>query len=546
MTDIRNMYLEKIAKIPTVSFNKEQKEIARRILENTKEEDLDAVYGLITQRVKTGFVFDEAPEVNHNAVALVKENPRLNINVNELNVTEHKLIIGENYDALKNLCATYIDGSGKGLIDVIYIDPPYNTEASKSDGNDYKEEIEATKFIYRDKFTRDGWLNMMNERLKLAKRLLSDKGVIFISIDDSEQAYLKVLCDEIFGEENFVYTLPTIMNLKGNQDEFAFAGTHEYTIVYTKNKLCAKFNEFAVNDEDENNWQIDDIGYWKKGRCLKASGINAPREARPNLFFPIYINKNTLDFTLDEKAGADWYHLIPLTDGKEMSWYWSQEKFINDKNEVIVRKTGDSYTLYKKQRPSISDLPSHKPKTLFYKPEYSSGNGTNLLKKILGSKVFNNPKPVQLLKDFIFLASSKSSTILDFFAGSGTTGQAVMELNAEDGGNRRFILVTNNENGIGENITRERLYRVINGKGSKGEAINWKYKDDMPCLQNNSVRVFNLETEELNLNDLEKAEKLKETAKTEFKKLNENYNTQNDFDIYNELSALNPHKKDAK
>ena len=118
-----------------------------------------------------------------------------------------------------------------------------------------------------------------------------------------------------------------------------------------------------------------------------------------------------------------------------------------------------------------------------------------------------------------------------------------MELNEEDSGQRKFILVTNNENGIGENITRERLYRVINGKGSNGEKIKWTYKEDKPYLTNNSVRIFNIETEELTLQDLDKAEKLKDKARLEFKKLNENININNDFDIYNELSALNPQKK---
>ena len=134
MSEILDNYLEKIDKIPTVSFNKEQKRIAKKILKEIEEKDLGEAYRLITQRVKTGFVFDEAPEINHNCVALVKENKDLNINVDELNVLEHKLIIGENYDALKNLCATYISKSGEGLIDVIYIDPPYNTEKNKRRG----------------------------------------------------------------------------------------------------------------------------------------------------------------------------------------------------------------------------------------------------------------------------------------------------------------------------------------------------------------------------------------------------------------------------
>ncbi|MCA6071754.1 MAG: hypothetical protein LE168_05245, partial [Endomicrobium sp.] len=147
-----NQYLEKIEKIPVASFNKEQKEIAKLIIKNTSEKDLDKVYNLIAQRVKTGFVFDSAPEVNHNCVALIEENKDLFIESNAFTLTgnvatEHALIIGENYDALKNLCATYIDKNGNGLIDVIYIDPPYNTESAKIEGNDYKEEILASKFI---------------------------------------------------------------------------------------------------------------------------------------------------------------------------------------------------------------------------------------------------------------------------------------------------------------------------------------------------------------------------------------------------------------
>lgn len=162
-----------------------------------------------------------------------------------------------------------------------------------------------------------------------------------------------------------------------------------------------------------------------------------------------------------------------------------------------------------------------------------------------GNKVFEYPKPVPLIKYLlsIFL-NNPNATVLDFFAGSGTTGQAVMELNAEDGGKRKFILVTNNENGIGENITRERLYRVITGKGSKGESFEWTYSKDKAYLSDNSVRVFKLEYEPLTLNDLDKAEKIKEFAKKEFEKINENYDYSNDFDVYNELSALCPYKQE--
>ncbi len=206
----KNNYKLKIDQIAKEAFNAEQKEIAKKIIDDASENNIDAIYQLISQRVKTGFVFDSAPEVNHNCVSLAEDNPNLYIKSKEnpLRFIEHKLIIGENYDALKNLLSTYIDSNtGKGLVDIIYIDPPYNTESAKTEGNDYKELVEASKFIYRDKYTRDGWLNMMNERINLGRSLLSDEGVIFISIDDTEQAYLKILLDEVFGEQNFVNNL---------------------------------------------------------------------------------------------------------------------------------------------------------------------------------------------------------------------------------------------------------------------------------------------------------------------------------------------------
>lgn len=448
------------------------------------------------------------------------------------------MIIGENYDVLKNLLATYTK-NGKGLIDVIYIDPPYNTDKTREDGNDYKSDVVSEKFVYRDKFSRTGWLNMMKERLELARKLLSDKGVIFISIDDNEQAYLKVLCDEIFGENNFVGSMPTIMNLKGNQDEFCFAGTHEYTLVYVKDKSKANFGKFSLDDEEVVEWEEDEIGYYKQGAGLKATGVNAPRNRRPNLYYPVYIKND--EISLKEQDGFT--PIYPITNGQEMSWRWSKEKMQRQIYDVIVSSENENViTLYKKQRPELGDLPSKKPKTLFYKPTYSTTTGTNILKNILGGKCFNNPKPIQLVKDLLFVSSNKSSIILDFFAGSGTTGQAVMELNEEDGGNRQCILVTNNENNIATDVTYERLYRVVNGKGTKEESFSWTYSKDKPYLTNNYFDVFNTVSYELKIDDYENAQKLLEKAKTEFKKLNSDYEAK-DFDIYNQLASLKPYKK---
>ena len=367
--------------------------------------------------------------------------------------TQNLYIEGDNLDVLKVLRETYL-----GKVKMIYIDPPYNT------GNDFvynddfaqgKGEFEETSGLFDEegnqtidpmqrntesngRFHTD-WLNMIYPRLKVARDLLTDDGVIFISIDDNEERNLKNICDEVFGNSNFIAMLPTVLNLKGNQDEYAFAGTHEYTCVYTKNKELKSFGYFDIDESDDefSSWENDEIGYYKKGANLKSTGVNAPREKRPNLFFPIYINGDS--FSLDYFEGAT--EILPITDGKEMSWRWSKDKFNNEKHNVIISNENGKISLYKKQRPALGELPTKKPKTLFYKPEYSSGNGTAQVKELFREKIFSNPKPYDLVKDFIKVGTDNDAIILDFFSGSATTAHAVMKLNAEDGGDRKFIMV---------------------------------------------------------------------------------------------------------
>ncbi|MDD3487561.1 MAG: site-specific DNA-methyltransferase [Candidatus Moranbacteria bacterium] len=376
------------------------------------------------------------------------------------------LIEGDNYHSLAVLNFTHQEA-----IDLIYIDPPYNT------GNNdfiYNDRIKNNYVQKDDPFRHSKWLAFMEKRLKLAKKLLKPDGLIFMSIDDNEVSQLRLLADEIFEEKNFIATLPTIMNLKGNQDQFGFAGTHEYTLVYAKDIMQAKIGQFLLNDDDLDDWEEDQEGFFKKGANLKATGVNAPRSKRPNLFFPIFFSK-TGDFYVaddDNARNKDDIKLLPITDNKEMSWRWSKDKIRNEKNNLIIEKNNGTISIYKKQRPALGDLPSKKPKTIFYKPEYSSGNGTAQLKELFSEKVFNNPKPINLIKDFVILASPKNGIILDFMAGSGTTGHAVLALNKEDNSNRQFILCTNNENNICTDVCYPRLKKVINGyKSSKGENV---------------------------------------------------------------------------
>lgn len=457
-----------------------------KTLEGLTDDERAALLGLLRERKTYGLVWEDKPEAVEDRLRtelpLLKEvksravigggNP-LNIN----DIPNHILIEGDNLEALIALTYTH-----ENKIDVIYIDPPYNT------GN--KDFVYNDSFVdSEDSYRHSKWLSFMARRLRIAKRLLSDRGVIFISIDDNEQANLKLLCDEIFGANNCVGLIPTVMNLKGNQAEYGFAGTHEYTIVYTKDKSVCVLGNLLASDEEIDSWEEDEIGYFKKGATLKRTGTDAPRTSRPYGYFPILIRDvdlsvssitedeykqiyNPKDKTFDDdyinylsvkynKAG--FYLVLPIVNGQKCSWRWGFNTVRTNFNEIIVTRVGTDFSLYKKQRPELGDLPSKKPKSILYKAQYSSGNGTAQLKELSLSAGFNNPKPIDLIADLLRIGNCKLSTVLDFFAGSGTTLHAVMQLNAEDGGKRQCILCTNNENGICENVTYERNKRVIQG-----------------------------------------------------------------------------------
>lgn len=451
---------------------------------------------------KFGLIWEDKVENVH--LELLKKFPLLeeikekSINT-KLDDTVNILIEGDNLYSLKTLQYTH-----RNKVDLILIDPPYNRGKKDFRYNDIFVNSE-------DVWKHSKWLSFMNKRLRLSQEILSDDGIIIISIDDNELCNLKLLCDGIFGPENFVAILPTIMNLKGNQGEYGFAGTHEYNIVYVKDKTKSKFGLFDVDDEEVlNSWEEDNIGLFKRGASLIASGQDSKREKREKMYYPILINNDNEISTITEDEYRNIYNretkifddnfveelrkkyedlgftfLLPLSArGEKLRWRWgwNESTLLKLKTDLMISYNKGKIVLYKKQRPSIDDLPGKKPKSLFYKPEYSSGNATDMIKEMFnGHKVFENPKPVELIKDLIKIASKKDSIILDFFAGSGTTGQAVLQLNKEDGGSRRFILCTNNENNICEEVTYKRLEKVINGyttnKGKKIEAIkgNLKY-----------------------------------------------------------------------
>lgn len=368
--------------------------------------------------------------------------------------TQNLMIEGDNLEVLKLLQKSYA-----GKVKLIYIDPPYNTgkdfvypDNFQDNIRNYLEltgQVEGGQKISSNteasgRFHTD-WLNMMYPRLRLAKNLLSDNGLVFISIDSSEATNLRSIMDEVFGSENFIGLLPTVMNLKGNNDAFAFADTHEFTVVYARNRENCVVFQLPVPEDSLDDWLEDERGLYKRADTLRRTGQDASRERRPNGWFPVFIDENgTVYTTNDDKPRAESdITLWPVSEaGEELSWTWSKQKINDEPFNLIVVDGKSGKNIYKKQRASLGDLPTSKPKSILYKPEYSSSNGTAEIASLLGSNVFDSPpKPRSLIRDFVIIGTSKDDIVLDFFAGTGTTGHAVMAQNLSDHGSRRFILV---------------------------------------------------------------------------------------------------------
>lgn len=391
---------------------------------------------------------------NEASRTLLKADTNHNTQANNTN-SQNLLIKGDNLEVLKHLKGAY-----SRQVKMIYIDPPYNTgsdgfvyaddrkftadQLSQLAGISEEEAQRVLDFTSSKSNSHSAWLTFMYPRLYIARDLLANEGVIFISIDDNEQSQLKILCDEVFGEENLIANLPVIMNLKGNQDSFGFADVHEYVIAYANKKDKCVIGQFEIDLEELEEWKEDDWGLFKKADTLKRTGQDASREKRPKGWFPVFINEDDQVYVTnnDSPLKKSDITLWPKNeDGEELSWSWSKKKIMDEPHNLIVVNGRQGKNIYKKQRPQLGEVPSKKPKSFFYKPEYSTSTATTQLKNLMGKKIFDGPKPVPFIKDLVFLASSINDVVLDFFAGSGTAAHAVMQLNAEDGGNRQFICV---------------------------------------------------------------------------------------------------------
>lgn len=466
---IKSMNEQNIFKNNNVTSNSAQLEILKKNFPNCFDKDgnfiLDSFKDVIKENdldfseesYSLNWLGKSYAQLLRNEKAHTFIQPNHDHNNQKINKDSQNLLIkGDNLEVLKHLRNAYSE-----KIKMIYIDPPYNTG---SDGFVYQDDRKFTKeelmqlakvsedeakrildFTAKGSNSHSAWLTFIYPRLYIARELLREDGVIFISIDDNEQAQLKLLCDEIFGEENFISGLTAILNLKGNYDNFGFSDTHEYVLVYSKNKNSTVLNHFNIEEEDiSENWDEDDFGLYKRADTLRRTGQDASRDRRPKGFFPVFIDKqlNVYVTENDTPRNEEDIVLYPVNEkNEELSWSWGKKKITKEPHNLIVIDGRHGKNIYKKQRPALGDLPTQKPKTLFYKPDYSSSTATKQLEILLDGKIFAGPKPIPLIYDLVLIGSDQQAIILDFFAGSGTTAHAVMDLNTEDNGNRQFILV---------------------------------------------------------------------------------------------------------
>jgi len=439
-----------------------------KLTDLTTEQLIEEVKKL-KSRKKYGLVWEDKPE---DVVNQCKEKLPVLEEVADKAIVSGKvlptnlIIEGDNYHSLSVLNYTH-----QGKIDVIYIDPPYNTgNKSWKYNNNYIEKD--------DPYKHSKWLSFMKKRLLLSKSLLGKDGIIVATIDDYEIFPFGLLMDEVFGEQNKIATVTVLNKKSGRSTDKFFATCHEYYLFYANDINNAKVNIQGLSGDEIDQYKFEDeISKYKWRDFLRTGGYSTPEE-RPNSYYPIYFNNKTEEIKIEKSK--DSIEILPI-DSKGHKRVWRQTRpsllrlIANGDIKVVKNRVGQlSVRIKDRVKQGV------KPKTVWDNPLYDAAtHGTKLLEKILGkSKSFDFPKSVYAVRDTVKILTlhKKSATVLDFYAGSGTTGHAVMMLNEEDGGKRKFILCTNNENKIAEEVTYPRIKKVIKGYSNvKGIPANVRY-----------------------------------------------------------------------
>lgn len=420
--------------------------MAKKDYSNLTKDQLLEVIEKLEGKKKYGLVWDEerVPEKVvtdcQDKLPVLTEVKGKEITTNE-NEPTHILIEGDNYHALSVLNYTH-----KGKIDLIYIDPPYNT--GKDDEWKYND-----KFVDNlDTYRHSKWLTFMTKRLELARNLMKDEGLIFISIDDNEIAQARLICDKIFGEDNFVNIICQ-KSRHSISNDLIISENHNFLLFYAKKKpiLFKNRYKFRLKKEDYKGYanpNNDPEGPWK---LVPVDGPGGETKGNPHYEF----------------------------EGVTGYWRYSKEDMQKyfDKGLIVVRGKSLSRKAYLKDDKGVIAV------TTWWDDAGVTTDGTNELIRVLGSKAFNNPKPVSLIKRITELSLEKDGIILDFFAGSGTTGQAIIEMNAKDGGKRQVILCTNNENKICEEVTYPRVRNIIKGFDFEGNQVDNLFEEKLTATR---------------------------------------------------------------
>lgn len=426
-------------------------ELLKKLIVNA-ESDNEAmmIAELGTTYKHTGLHFDKRLEKMTNEISYFRKNNKLSFHTDDDKPT-NKLIIGDNYEALQNLLIQY-----KNNVDVIYIDPPY--------GKDSMGEFAKTN--YENAITRDNLLSMLYPRLMLAKHILSDSGVIFCSIDDKNQAYVKCLFDEVWEEKSYITTIVRKTKSMTGDDHNGLNIQHEYLLIYAKDKDIFEFHGEEKSFDGYSNPDNDPNGDW-------CSGDPSAKSGSESTYFPI---ENPYTKKCDYPPKGRYWAFSEATKEK-----YIKEGRIKFKKEYKNNQRGFIFKRYKEKMEKSYDAVN----SLFAIDNmYMNQNATTEAMEIFNETVFDYPKPIDYISKLIQYSTTEDSIILDFFAGSGTTGHAVLDLNAKDGGNRTFILCQLNENtdstpnGIAYDVTAKRLKRIMTGECYDGNKdFEWVKKN---------------------------------------------------------------------
>ena len=441
------------------------KEIKQFIASSPQDENTSTLLSYIAdiekdiKGKKYGLVFEEHVEdiqvALKNNIAVAVEDKNLFIDNGE-NI--NFLIESDNLAALNILIKTH-----KNKLKAIYIDPPYNTGAKDwKYNNDYVGDD--------DTFRHSKWLSFMKSRLLLAKELLSEDGIICVTIDDYELSTLWLLMDELFGEYNHLGTVTIRNNPKGRMGARKISQVHEYALFFGKSDN-SKISKLPVAPEEKShNYVKDENGNYYVKVNLRKQGVDSEAIKTDGSvrerYFPVYYDPDTKAISTTEKLPVE---IWPIDNsGNKRIWRRNQEgiELLYKNNDLIIDKIKNAYQISFRFR---GGLDGQMPKSMWTDAIFSASEyGTSVLNNLIGREKFQYPKSVEAVMECIrCMSSNKDITILDFFAGSGTTGHAVMKLNSEDGGNRKFILCTNNENNICRDVTYERIKRVIEKENHK-------------------------------------------------------------------------------